>query len=703
MEAFSAFDLLDFEMVSDPRLSPCGDNVAYVRHHMIPEEDAYSADIYCWIGGDIRRLTRGAGVDTHPRWSPDGRCLAFLSDRPVNEDRIGRQLWVIPSHGGEPVPLTRVEGGLLGFRWSPSGRQLALVTRCDPDRGITEVPEHPDDVDDPTDRASLFCKYNADVRHITKIRYKVDGIGFLEGKRTHVGVIPFDPDAGPAAPIPVTSGDFDHAEPAWSPDERWLAVSACRAEDPDIQTFSDIWLFAADGDGDPIRVTESRGPANKPAWSPDGRRIAYLGHGGEIGGGYENTRLWYADVHVCIEGGCELVDVTGGTDVSLASTAVMDMCLSGGSTGLTWAEDASEIYHYAAERGTVQAVRVCINSGRSTFITRGDRAIYDLDVDPARGRAVAAVATPENPGEIVLFEIPDDSTGEILAGRFGDDVLDQGGQVSKEQVIVATNQELLANRRVYPPKRFNFETEDGYRVDGWYIAPESNSQNVPTVLQIHGGIMGMYTSCFYFELQLLAASGYGVLYSNPRGSSGYGEAFRSAVAEGWGPSIYPDLMAALEVGLSQYPIDPERLGVAGGSAGGYMTNWVIAHTDRFNAAVSMRSVANKHSMWGTSDNAFLWGERYGGFPWENPDEYLRQSPLHHFGGVTTPTLVIHSEEDYRCPMEQGEQVYMTLKRQGVETEFLRYPGESHGLSRSGKPWHRVHRLDRIRDWFARHL
>ncbi len=708
MEEFRPFDLFDFEFLSDPNISPDGETVVYVRHTLLPRENSYRADLYLYRDDRVVPFTGGNSMDLHPRWSPDGKWLAFISDRPIDGRKLGRQLWAMATDGGEPRPLTRIESGVSSFRWSPAGDRLAVVSRCDPARGLVEATEDDEDAgaSNSDDMSALFSRYNADVRHITEIKYKFDGMGFLEGKRSHVGVIPFSPEGQIVAPVTVTSGNYDHNSPDWSPDGQWLAVSACRVVEADAQVFSDIWLFPSDGSGEPRRVTRGLGPAEYPAWSPDGNAIAYTGHERKVGGGYDNAALWVAEIGDIEGDKFDLREVSGEFDVSLTSTAVTDMCLSSASPRLTWSPGGDEIFYFAAERGTVQLVRVDVRTGDVSFVTSGDRVIYDFHALPGLKRAALAYGDAANPGRISLLDLASSGEEELAAGTFSDEVLDPGSQPSPERVVVQSNEEFLAKRHVHRPERFVVQCGDEAQpVDCWFINPKGDEKGdkVPTVLQIHGGIMGMFNSSLYFEHQLLAAAGYGVLFCNPRGSSGYGESFKSAVDKGWGPVIYPDLMDVVEEAVERLPIDPDRLGVAGGSAGGYMTNWVIAHSDRFRAAVSMRSVANKHSMWGTSDNAFLWDERYGGRPWEAAEEYLRQSPLTHMGGVNTPTLVIHSEEDYRCPIGQGEELYMTLRMQGVATEFVRYPGESHGLSRNGRPWHRVHRLGKILDWFQRYM
>ncbi len=703
----TAMDLLQLKFPADPHMSPDGEAVACTVHRVLPENDSYAADIFVYDVERERldRFTRGDGRDVHPRWSPDGRLLAFLSDREINGDSCGRQLWMIPSGGGEALPVTRVEGGVNGYLWSPEGDRVAVTGRVDPEEGFRPVSDA--DEDDDGDMEKLFSKYNRDVRHIRDIKYKADGEGFLQGKRGAVGVVDLDWDALVRGEMPdirmVTSGPYDHTAPCWSPDGEWLAVSACREEDADVQRFSDIWVFAATGEGDARKITRSTGPASAPSWSPDGETIAYLGNEREIGGGYDNMRLWLADVRGLAEDEEEfcLTDLTSGHDVSFGDSSITDARFAGPTPPLTWESDGSRIYHLVSERGTTQVVGVEIASGHPSLHTAGDFVIYNAHIRPDLGRAAVTCADPGDPGMVGLVDIGSEL---MAAGTYADEVLEgpaQGGW----QLLYAPNRPLLAERHVFTAERFAARAgEDAPQLDGWMILPEDRGDDVPCILQIHGGPMAMYTGAFFFEFQLLAAAGYAVTFTNPRGSSGYGEDFRAAIEPGWGNLDYADLMALVDAALQRFAcLDERHLGVAGGSYGGYMTNWIIGHTDRFRAAVTMRCVSNLYSFWGTSDIGFLWDERYDGHPWEVPENYRQQSPITHMDNVSTPTLVVHSEEDHRCPVEQGEQVFATLKKQGVETEFIRYPGESHGLSRGGGPWHRVHRLRSIREWFDRFM
>ena len=699
-------DLLRFTFLSDPRFSPDGTSIVFVEHQICPKVNQYQSNIR-WMdpaGERVRPFTTGYDRDTHPRFSPDGRWLGFLSTRPIEGVDAGQQLWVMPTGGGEARPVTEVEGGIEQFTWSPDGQSLAITMHYPPTEGPRPVTRS--DFDDDLD--GLQRKYNADVKHITNIIYKVDGEGYREGKRRQVGVVGC-PDEVTLFPEiqPVTFGDYDHAEPAWSPDGRWLAVCACREEDSDLKTFKDLWLFPVGHDAAPIKVTDSIGDVALPAWSPDGRRIAYLGFERKRTGWYDHRTLWIAELDEAGNPG-SVIDLTGHWDVEFGVSPALDVNFSGLGPELTWSSDGKTVYYITGERGATHLLRVDARDGTCELLTTGDRVIYDADLRPDLGRAVMAVATPDNPGIISALEF-DDPKGVLKAGGFSDEVLKGAHQALDEQVLYRSNEDLLREKSVAVAERFTFRAaDDAPWIDGWLLKADehiSGDGSVPNVLQIHGGPNTMYTQAFFFEFQLLVSAGYAVVFTNPRGSSGYGEAFRTAIEPGWGTVDYEDVMAGISTALSRFPyLDEKRTGVAGGSYGGYLTNWIIGHTNRFRAAITMRCVADLTSFWGTSDFGPLWWtDMFGGYPWEAHETFRQQSPITHLGGAKTPTLVIHSEEDHRCPVEQGEQVFRTLKAQGVPAELVRYPEESHGLSRSGKPWHRIDRLQRILDWFDRFL
>ncbi|MDI3298009.1 MAG: S9 family peptidase [Bacillota bacterium] len=739
-EAFRETDLVDFEFVGDAQIAPGGAAVACVRTVVEKEENRYLSRIFRlpFEAGEAEPLTAGPGRDFHPRWSPDGRWLAFLSDREAEKGKddgldaegrplkpLGAQIYLMPAEGGEALRVTDLRGGVEAFVWAPDARRLAFVARV-PLGGPRFLGEKAAGEEGLDENERLFRKFNADVKHHTRALYRVDGVGYLEGRFLQVFVLDVLAAREAAArgealprPLQVTSGPYDHEMPAWSPDGATLAVVAARVERSDLARFTDLWLFPADGRGEPRKLTPSRGVCARPAFSPDGRYLAYLGH--------ERERGWYTDIQLC------LVDLEalrrGAPDEaarrsltrefarSLEDASLADMRFGGEGFLPSWTADGRQVLLLASANGTTHLFRVdvagALERGAGATVERlttGDLVAFDGSFDPASGRLALSVATAENPGDIYVADLRElrplaaGRAAEALAGLLEPPGRAGGGLPLRRRTHSSSR--LFERRATVLPERFTFRSPEGPELDGWLIRPLGwrEGERYPAVVEVHGGPQMMYTGAFFFEFQVLAAAGFAVLYTNPRGSQGYGESFTADIRGRWGEHDFADVTALVDAALERYPwIDPERLGIAGGSYGGFMTSWVIGHSDRFRAAVSMRALNNMQSFFGTSDAGFLWDEVFGGKPWEAPERYEAQSPITYAGRMRTPTLVLHSEEDYRCPLEQGQQLYASLQVQGVESEMFQYPGESHGLSRQGRPWHRVHRLRAIREWFERHL
>ena len=641
-------DILKIRFVSDPRISPDGRRVAFVLTTLSQERDEYLSNI--WMvettgGAPPRRFTTGHGRDTSPRWSPDGARLAFVSER---ERGKKGQLMVMPVEGGEAVALTQLRAGVAAPAWSPDGTRLAFVSRV----GGWQDPENEEE-----------RKKSRPARVITTLKYRFNGEGFIHDRPTHVFVVP----AAGGAPAQLTTGDCPDTDPAWSPDGRSITFVSARHEDRDYDDATDLWIVPSVG-GTPRRVTDTIGPATHPAFSPDGKTLAYLGrrHRNEFG---RNVRVFT----VPVEGGAPR-SVTDPLDRSCAPLDLAPI----------WSADGTWLTFAAEDAGALSVYRVRTNGGAAPErVIGGERVVQGLSA-ATDGTLAFAVTDPVTPVEIAICAA--DGSGE--------------------RRLTDVNQAWRAEVALARPERFRVERA-GVAVEGWIMKPAgwTAEGRYPGLLNIHGGPHAQYGWGFFDEFQVQTGAGYAVVYTNPRGSQGYGEAFTRAVVGDWGGGDFADVMAGLDEALRRAPwIDAERLGVLGGSYGGFLTSWTVGHTDRFRAACSERAVNYHPSMFGTSDIGHLFNEvEIGGLPWEMPDKYAERSPLSHAKDIHTPLLIIHSEDDLRCPIEQGEQLFVALRKQRKDAVFVRFPDENHELSRSGKPRHRLERFRIILDWFTRRL
>lgn len=664
----SSEDLFNLKAVNDPQISPDGSKIVYVETVMDRNTNKYQSRI--WVMTTTgqeppRPFTSGTALDFAPRWSPDGEYIAFISTRSGS-----RQLWIMPATGGEPHLLFRMRNVAGAPVWSPDGRTIACIVRLSTN----------DKEGDGEPEQSLRERFSQDVLVIDQLRYKLDSVGFLVNKHWHLFTVEvFGPKKG--AFQQLTFGSYNFSSPAWSPDGRFIAVAGNRiSERTELELVNDIWVVPSRG-GTPRRLTRSMGPANDPSWSPDGRLIAYTGHD-RRSGYYTNRGIWI----VPFEGG-EPRELTAGFNYPVGDHSIKDF-LGVAEPGVTprWSPNGKTIYMNVSAYGAVHLWQFSIPDGRAVQLTYGELVIYNLHFSSDANRVAMAVTTPTLPNDIWVGEI-------------------RGGTVH-ERRLTRVNSDWLDRVALARPTRFTFRSSGGPEGEGWILHPPDSSADpspAPAILQIHGGPTVMYGYVFFFEFQLLATNGFTIVYTNPRGSMGYGEEFAEAIRGDWGNHDFADLMSAVDTVLSQERLDPGRIGVAGGSYGGYMTNWIVTQTHRFKAAVAMRGISNLYSFFGTSDGGFLHAEEYGGPPWELPEKYLKQSPISFVANVETPLLLIHSDEDFRVPIEQGEQFYTALKFLQRKVRMVRFLTETHELSREGEPWHRVIRLDYILDWFQEYL
>lgn len=662
-------DLYAITYVGDAQITPDGRRVAYVQTRMDQEKDEYLSNI--WIapaeGGEPVQFTSGSRRDTSPRWSPDGRMLAFLSNRPgssksgagydgKNGDKS--QIWLMPADGGEARQLTTLKGGAGSIAWAPDGRHIAFTSRVS--TGDASEQDHDGQEKQKTARA----------RVITTLKYKMNGEGFTYDRRPHIFVVSVEG----GEPVQVTNGEYNDQAPTWSPDSRWIAFTSARHEEREFNGVSDIFVVPADG-GDVRQVTPGRGPSHDAAFSPDGSTIAYYGHSDPQAGGARNTILWT----IPFAGG-EPHPLTDATDRN-----------ADGEGPPAWSRDGSSIYFTMADWGTTVIGVAPAAGGPVQRVAAGRRTISSWSL-ASNDSGIAFTATdPQNPGDVYHLRLePAPANG------------------SGERRLTAVNSAWLAEVTLSQPEEFTYTGSDGWTVEGWIMRPYGceAGQTYPLLLNVHGGPHANYGWGFFDEFQVQAGAGYAVLYTNPRGSQSYGEQFAYACTRDWGGKDFQDIMAGLDYALDRFSfIDADRLGVLGGSYGGFMTSWTVGHSDRFKAAVSERAVNALYSMFGSSDIGYHFEQfEVGGTPQEALDYYIEHSPLTYAKNVVTPLMIMHSENDLRCPMEQAEQFYVTLKVLGkTDVVFVRFPEESHELSRSGKPSRRVERFQLILDWFDRYL
>ncbi len=650
-----AKDITALRFVGDAQPNVDG-RVAYTLTDSNLDKNGYSSAIWVHTPGlGAKRFTYGQRTDgglvreIAPRWSPDGQQLLFVSNR------NGRpQLFLLADEGGEARQLTTAPEGVGEPTWSADGRYVAFTSK------------------DPVDAEAEKAK-NPDLRHITHLRYKFNGIGFTDTRHRHLYIV----NVATGEVQQVTKGDYDVSGIAWSPDGQKLAFSACISPDCELHLVQDIWVIDRDG-SNLQKLTPGKGNAGSPVFSPDGSQIAYFGHEkGEIG--YANIDLWVVPTT-----GGQTVNLTAAMDRSVGNSVGGDSRMDAGGSAPIWSADGKSVYTTVTDGGTCHIYQVTVSDKQIKQITTGDMSITSFGYAVQDGQDLIAYVAGDNsnPGDVYSV------------------------QASAVARLTSVNEAELATWELATAERIEFPGADGWPIEGWIMKPIGfqAGQKYPLVLEIHGGPAATYGYGFFHEFQMLASEGYGILYINPRGSKGYGEQFAKGVIGDWGGNDYVDFMMAVDYALANYDwIDVKRVGVTGGSYGGYMTNWIVTQTDRFAAAVTLRSISNMYTKYGCSDIG--WYGNKAGFDgrdlWDSEDFIMSRSPIRYAPKVKTPILIIHSEQDYRCPMEQAEQWYVALKRLGVTTEFVRFNGENHELSRSGRPRNRIDRLGFILGWFER--
>ncbi|MDH3270536.1 MAG: S9 family peptidase [Gemmatimonadota bacterium] len=658
-------DYYEIVGVGDVAVSPTGAHVAFTVTTVVEDENRRHREI--WLqpldgarpAGEPFRFTSPTVEASGPRWSPDGSLLAFDSRRGDDPNSI----WFlrVDGAGGEAFHIEGVDAAPV---WSPDGSWIAFTRAPDSDEEAAEREGWiaPDAISN-TVSAERF-----DGRVITSMRYKSDGTlslrpHFSINDKRQLWVVP----AEGGEPRQLTDVAFDVGGVVWSADGRRLFFTGNERQDDEHNRdlTNDIYVVAASG-GAARAITANPGSEGSPAVSPDGSRLAFT-----------STAERGAETDVMV------VDL--GPDGSFRGaprnlTPDWDL----GPQGLTWSEDGDAVRFSAGVRGNRHLFSVGASGGAVRQVTTGDRQLGGISFSDA-GDVLAYTATDAiTPAE--LYIASGDGSSETRATTFNDDWL---GDVT-----------------LMPAEQLTWRVADGTEIEGWVVAPVGYRPGTayPMVLKIHGGPHGAYGNTFFPTFHALSSAGFFVLYTNPRGSSNYGHEFQYATRGQWGIVDREDYLTGVDAALERYDdIDEDRIGVSGGSYGGFMSNWLTATTDRFHASVTSRSIVNWESWWGTSDAQGLTEYEFYGPPWEQRELYRELSPISYVENVTAPTLIIHSENDYRTPIGDGEQWFMSLMKRGVPTELVRYPRSSHGLSRTGEPWLLVDRMERLRSWFVHFL
>jgi dipeptidyl aminopeptidase/acylaminoacyl peptidase len=696
---FTIEDLYQLGWLEDPHFSPDGRQVAFVRVSVDRVGNRYRRAI--WLapadGGPARRFTAGAKADTSPRWRPDGRRLAFCSNR----DGEVAQIYLIDPAGGEARKLTNLPYGVSEPAWSPDGKRIAFLGRAsEPERAAEDraepAPEHADEWEQR--QAEARRKHDEqqrfDPRVLTRLPYR-GGTSFFDDRRNHVYVInlPDDEEDPPPTPRRLTDGDWHHSAPVWMPDGQSILTTATRDPEADsIFAYYDLLRVPvpAEGRGEAVRLTEAGFSYYDPEPSPDGRLIALrrLPEDRPLAAGARIAVMSATGPSGDSAGAGELRDLTAETDLSVERHR--------------WLPDGAGLLYTAGWRGAAPIFRVMIEDQETR--RQGDKENDGLPVSWSPGLPVF----PANNRLINEFDIGPDGSVAFVAGAPDNpcDLFLRRPDGTETQ-LTRINEKLLSSRVVAPTEELIYQAPDGREVQGWLLYPPGfdASQAYPLAVHIHGGPHVMWGPSFrsmWHEWQVNAAHGYVVFFCNPRGSEGYGEGWRDAIHANWGVADAPDILAGIDAVIARGGIDPARIAVTGGSYGGYMTAWLISHSDRFACAVSARGVYNLLSEHSTSDAHELIEFEFDGYPWDLAEKLWQHSPLAHAHKIETPLRILHSEQDYRVPISEAEQLFAILRRRKQVVEFVRYPREGHELTRTGEPRHRADHMQRTLEWFDRY-
>jgi dipeptidyl aminopeptidase/acylaminoacyl peptidase len=648
--------LFEIQSITNPVLSPNEQEAVFIRTQINKDENKYEAHLFHidLETSEVTQWTFGNERISSPQWSPNGKQVAFLTNR-----KEKNQLYIVNRRGGEAQQMTTLPNGVNSYLWSPNGEKIWLTSSVKSGLEMMEEEEKQD---------TKFPKAYV----VDKMKYKADSVGLLPQERySHIATL----DLATKELNVFTEGNYSHSLQGISNDGKTLVMSVNRVENTDDVFRMPLYLVNVDTKKETLLIDEE-GYYGGAVFSFDDRYIAF--------GGSDQTfkNATHGHLYIYDTETKQIQKLTEMFDVPVGDYAVGDVQQGAFAPAVVWTEN-NDLYCQVSTEGDVRLYYATLE-GALYPATPENEHVYGYAIFKDGNRALMTVSNPTFPGELFDFDI---TTGE-------------------RKQLTTFNETFLQETTVSTPESIVYTSKDGTTVNGWIMKPAKfvEGEKYPLIVEVHGGPHTLYANTFFHEMQLLAAQGYGVFYVNPRGSHGYSQSFVDAVRGDYGGVDYEDIIAGVDYALESYSwIDETRLGITGGSYGGFMTNWVVGHTNRFKAAVTQRSISNWISFYGVSDIGYYFTEWQMLADMQDIDKLWHHSPLKYAANVETPLLILHSERDFRCPIEQAEQFYITLKRMGKEVGFVRFPESDHNLSRTGIPSLRLERLQQITDWFKKYL
>ena len=695
-------DLFDFVWIGDPQVSPDGSRVLFVRVSVNEKKDGYNTSLWSVATSgneEPRQLTRGER-DSSPCWAPDGRSIVFVRATEKEGKPEPGQLCMLPMDGGDSFVFTDLPKGASEPQWSPDGRTIAFSSRSNPEdiakheknkrteeeqkkgdaAGASPSPRRRDEKPKPDQSEDR----ETDVHVVTKAVFRRDNEGYIDPKRPpHIWVVPAPASAATKVePKQLTSGRFEEDNFFWAKDGSKIYFASLRVDEPYYELPRvELYSVPASG-GEPTKVNTFEIDAGTFSLSPDGKQIAFVGSSSQPVNSYTQPDLWAVD----LAPNAKPRNLTAGLDFDVGRGLTADNAppRAAGRSAPIWTTDGRGILEVAGKEGRNNLMRFDVATGAAAEITRGNQGVLRFRASADRGKIAYTASSPTMINELFVLDQPD----------------------AQPRQITRINAALFAQLNLTEPEEIWYESFDGRRIHTWVQKPPQfdPKKKYPLILNIHGGPHAAYGYIFSHEFQWMAAKGYVVLYPNPRGSTTYGQEFGNIIQHNYPGDDYKDLMAGVDELVRRGYIDPAKLGVTGGSGGGLLTNWTIGQTDRFAAAVSQRDIADWAAWWYTADFSLFEPSWFKGAPFNEPEDFRRRSPITFINNVKTPLMLILGDADLNTPPATGgDQMFRALKYRKIPTVMVRFPGESHELSRSGKPWHRIERLQHIVGWFDKWL